>query len=85
MIGTEATDASGKITVPHVTEGMYAFVEVSAPAPYAKLTAPVCAHVDQATVNGGGTVTVTAKDLKLPNLTIQKLDKQTKQPIPGTF
>ena len=84
LIGTESTDASGKITVPHVTEGMYAFVEVSAPTPYAKLTAPVCAHVDQATVNGGGTVTVTAKDLKLPNLTIQKLDKQTKQPIPGT-
>ena len=84
LIGTEVTDASGKITVPHVTEGMYAFVEVSAPAPYAKLTAPVCAHVDQATVNGGGTVTVTAKDLKLPNLTIQKLDKQTKQSIPGT-
>lgn len=84
LIGTEVTDASGKITVPHVTEGMYAFVEVSAPTPYAKLTAPVCAHVDQATVNGGGTVTVTAKDLKLPNLTIQKLDKQTKQSIPGT-
>ena len=84
LIGTEATDASGRITVPHVTEGMYAFVEVSAPVPYAKLTAPVCAHVDQATVNGGGTVTVTAKDQKLPNLTIQKLDKQTKQPIPGT-
>ena len=84
LIGTEATDASGRITVPHVTEGMYAFVEVSAPVPYAKLTAPVCAHVDQATVAGGGTVTVTAKDQKLPNLTIQKLDKQTKQPIPGT-
>ena len=84
LIGTEVTDASGRITVPHVTEGMYAFVEVSAPTPYAKLTAPVCAHVDQATVNGGGTVTVTAKDQKLPNLTIQKLDKQTKQPIPGT-
>ena len=84
LIGTEVTNASGRITVPNVTEGMYAFVEVSAPVPYAKLTAPVCAHVDQATVNGGGTVTVTAKDLKLPNLTIQKLDKQTKQPIPGT-
>lgn len=84
LIGTEVTDASGKITVPNVTEGMYAFVEVSAPAPYAKLTTPVCAHVDQATVNSGGTVTVTTKDLKLPNLTIQKLDKQTKQPIPGT-
>ena len=84
LIGTEVTDASGRITVPNVTEGMYAFVEVSAPTPYAKLTAPVCAYVDQATVAGGGTVTVTAKDLKLPNLTIQKLDKQTKQPIPGT-
>ena len=84
LIGTEVTNASGRITVPNVTEGMYAFVEVSAPAPYAKLTAPVCAHVDQATVAGGGTVTVTAKDQKLPNLTIQKLDKQTKQPIPGT-
>ena len=84
LIGTEVTDASGRITVPNVTEGMYAFVEVSAPAPYAKLTAPVCAHVDQAAVNGGGAVTVTAKDQKLPNLTIQKLDKQTKQPIPGT-
>ena len=84
LIGTEVTDASGRITVPNVTEGMYAFVEVSAPAPYAKLTAPVCAHVDQATVAGGGTVTVTAKDQKFPNLTIQKLDKQTKQPIPGT-
>ena len=84
LIGTEVTDASGRITVPNVTEGMYAFVEVSAPAPYAKLTAPVCAHVDQATVNGGGTETVTDKDQKLPNLTIQKLDKQTKQPIPGT-
>lgn len=84
LIGTEVTDASGRITVPHVTEGMYAFVEISAPAPYAKLTAPVCAHVDQATVDGGGTVTVTAKDLKLPDLTVQKLDKQTKQPIPGT-
>lgn len=84
LIGTEVTDASGRITVPNVTEGMYAFVEVSAPAPYSKLTAPVCAHVDQATVNSGGTVTVTAKDQKLPNLTIQKLDKQTKQPIPGT-
>ena len=34
LVGTEATDASGKITVTNVTEGMYTFVEVSAPAPY---------------------------------------------------
>lgn len=33
LVGTEATDASGKITVTNVTEGMYTFVEVSAPHP----------------------------------------------------
>ena len=84
IIASEKTDASGTITITNVTEGMYAFVEVSAPAGYARLQKPVIAHVDQDMVNGGGTVTVTAKDQKLPNLTIQKLDKQTKQPIPGT-
>ena len=54
IIGTEATKADGSITVTDVTEGMYAFVEVSAPAPYSCLTEPVFAHVDQATINGGG-------------------------------
>ena len=63
---------------------MYAFVEVSAPAPYSKLTEPVFAHVDQATINGGGTVTVTASDKKLPNLTILKRDAKTGDVIPNT-
>ena len=62
IIGTEATQADGSITVPNVTEGMYAFVEVSAPAPFACLTDPVIVHVDQATVEGGGTITVEAAD-----------------------
>ncbi len=84
IIGTEATKADGSITVTDVTEGMYAFVEVSAPAPYATLTEPVFAHVDQATINGGGTVTVTATDQKLPSLTILKKDGQTSTVIPGT-
>nr|WP_326153440.1 SpaA isopeptide-forming pilin-related protein [uncultured Oscillibacter sp.] len=84
IVGTEATKADGSITVTDVTEGMYAFVEVSVPKPYAKLTEPVIAYVDQAAVNGGGTVTVTASDKKLPNLTILKRDKQTKEVIPGT-
>ena len=84
IIGTEATKADGSITVTDVTEGMYAFVEVSAPAPYATLTEPVIAHVDQATINGGGTVTVTAADKKLPSLSILKRDAQTKEVIPGT-
>lgn len=85
VIGSEATDAAGRITVPNVTEGMYAFVEVSAPEGYARLTEPVIAHVDQATVNGGGTVTVTAKNALLPELTISKIEAGTTTPIPGTI
>ena len=84
LIGTEATKEDGSITVTDVTEGMYAFVEVSAPPPYAKLTEPVIAHVDQATINGGGTVTVSAADKKLPNLTILKRDAKTGDVIPNT-
>ena len=84
IIGTEATQADGSITVPNVTEGMYAFVEVSAPAPFACLTDPVIVHVDQATVEGGGTITVEAADKKLPSLSILKRDEQTKEVIPGT-
>ena len=77
IIGTEATQADGSITVPNVTEGMYAFVEVSAPAPFACLTDPVIVHVDQATVEGGGTITVEAADKKLPSLSILKRDVQS--------
>ncbi len=84
IIGTEATKADGSITVTDVTEGMYAFVEVSAPPPYACLTDPVIAHVDQAVINGGGTVTVTASDKKLPSLTILKRDAKTGDVIPNT-
>lgn len=84
LVGTEATQADGSITVTDVTEGMYAFVEVSAPAPYACLTEPVMIHVDQAAINGGGTITVTAADKKLPSLSILKRDAQTKEVIPGT-
>lgn len=84
IIATEETDRDGIITVPNVTEGMYAFVEVSAPEPYAVLTEPVIAHVDQATVDGGGTVRVTAVDKRLPDLTIFKRDEQTGDGIPGT-
>ena len=84
IIATEKTDASGSIIVPNVTEGMYAFIEVSVPAPFATLTEPVIAHVNQATVDGGGTVTVTAVDQKLPNLTILKRDGQTGAVIPDT-
>lgn len=84
VIGSEKTDSAGTITVSNVTEGMYAFVEVFSPAPFARLTEPVLAHVDQATVDGGGTVTVTAADQRLPNLTILKRDQKTKDVLPDT-
>ena len=74
IIATEKTDSSGRIVVPNVTEGMYAFIEKSVPTPMATLLEPVIVHVDQATVDGGGTVKVTAKDQRLPNLTIGKRD-----------
>lgn len=83
IIGSEETKADGSITITDVTEGMYTFVEVSAPSPYAKLDEPVFAHVDQATINGGGTVTVTASDKKLPSLSILKRDAQTKEVVSG--
>ena len=83
IVATEKTDASGKITVTNITEGLYAFVEVSAPAPYARMTEPVVVHVDQADIDGGGTISVTAVDHKLPNLTILKRDSQTKEVVPG--
>jgi len=84
IIGSDVTNAAGVITVPNVTEGLYAFVEVSSPSPFAKLTEPVLAYVDQATVEGGGTVNVTAANQRLPNLTLLKLDKKDKTPLPDT-
>lgn len=84
VIGSEATDAAGKITITNVTEGMYAFVEVAAPSGYAKLQEPVIAHVDQKTVEGGGTVIVTASNKKLPELQILKKDEQTGEPVANT-
>ena len=83
VIASEETDASGMILVPNVTEGMYDLVAVSAPEGYARFFDPVIAHVDQATVDGGGTVTVTAKNQLLPGLTILKRDGQTGEVVPG--
>ena len=83
LIGSEATDTQGTITVAAVTEGLYAFVEVAPAAGYNKLTWPVVAHVDQADIQGGGTVTVTAVNNQLPGLRIVKIDSKTGEGIPG--
>ena len=56
--------------VPNVTEGMYIFIEESVAAPVATLLEPVIVHVDQAAVDGGGTVKVYAALLKGPPMSI---------------
>ena len=63
---------------------MYVFVEVAAPEGYAKLDEPICAYVNQSDIEGGGLVTVTATDKKLPDLTIEKRDAASGNAIPGT-
>lgn len=83
LIGSEATNAQGTITVAAVTEGLYAFVEVSPAEGYNKLTWPVIAHVDQADIQGGGTITVTAVNHKLPGLRIEKVDRTTGTGLAG--
>ena len=84
LIASDKTVAAGTITVPNVTSGLFAFVEVSAPEGMAKLQEPVLIYVDQAMVDGGGTIPVTATDQDLPQLTLLKRDEQSKKPIPGT-
>lgn len=85
IISTEKTDDTGRIVIPNVTEGMYAFIEESVPAPFATLREPVIVHVDQAKVDGGGTISVTAKDQRLPDLTIWKQEAGKEDVvIPGT-
>ena len=84
LIASDKTTAAGTITVPNVTEGLFAFVEVSAPSGKAKLQEPVLVYVDQAMVDQGGTIPVTATDEDLPQLTILKRDQQSREPIPNT-
>ena len=84
LIASDKTTAAGTITVPNVTEGLFTFVEVSAPSGKAKLQQPVLVYVDQAMVDGGGTIPVTATDEDLPQLTLLKRDEQSKEPIPDT-
>ena len=84
IIATEATDANGQITISDVETGMYAFVETFAPDGYAINDQPVIVHVSQADIEGGGVISVTAVDKRLPDLTIQKKDAATGEVVPNT-
>lgn len=83
IIATEQTKADGTITLSNVTKGFYKFVEVHSPKGYS-LAEPVEAFVDPAEIQGSKTIELTAKNFKLPSLTIMKRDKETKAPIPET-
>lgn len=81
IIGSEATNGSGIITVSNITEGFYYFKERVAPEGYALMDHPVGAEVDAATIQRGGTVTVTAVNYNKPTLTIIKKDMGTAQAV----
>ena len=84
IIATEATDANGQITISDVETGMYTFVETFAPDGYAINDQPVIVHVSQANIEGGGVISVTAVDKRLPDLTIQKKDAASGEVVPNT-
>ena len=84
LIGTQATDAEGTITVPNVTEGFYYFIEVEAPKGYAPNSEPVGVNVTAADIQGEQTIEVTAKNYRSPELTISKINAETRDPVPGT-
>ncbi|KAF5069978.1 Prealbumin-like fold domain protein [anaerobic digester metagenome] len=80
-IGSDTTNASGKITVTGVVEGLYSFVETAAPDAYAVDPTPHEVYVDVA--DGSKTYTVTAANEKKPDMEIVKLDAQTGKAIVG--
>ena len=84
VIGTEETKADGTITVSNVVEGYYEFREVSAPAGFDKDSSPVGVHVNAEDLQGEQTIIVTKMNHHKRDLTIQKRDAETGDPIPGT-
>lgn len=82
IIGSDTTDAGGKIVVTGVVEGLYSFVETSAPDAYAVDPTPHNVYVDVA--DGSKTYTVTAANQKKPDMEVVKLDAQTGSAITGT-
>ena len=84
VIGTEETKADGTITVSNVTEGYYQFREVSAPSGFDCDRSPVGVHVEAEDLQGEQTIVVTKMNHHKRDLTIQKRDAETGDPIPGT-
>ena len=83
LIGSQATDAAGTITIDNISEGFYSFTEKEAPEGYAKLTDSIGVYVDEADIQGNETIVATAKNFKSPTLTIKKLDASSKTGVSG--
>ena len=82
IVGSDVTKNGGTIEVKDVTEGLWSFVEVEAPAGYCADSAPISVYVD--TTDGDKQYTVTAENYALPDMKIIKRDAMSGKPIAGT-
>jgi len=83
IVGSDVTSNGGIIEVNDVTEGLWSFVEVEAPAGYCTDPTPISVYVD--TTDGDRQYTVTAENYPLPSLKITKADAQDYSPVTATF
>ena len=81
IVGSDVTKNGGIIEVKDVTEGLWSFVEVEAPAGYCADSAPISVYVD--TTDGDKQYTVTAENYALPDMKIIKRDAMSGKPIAG--
>ena len=82
IVGSDVTKNGGTIEVKDVTEGLWSFVEVEAPAGYCADSTPISVYVD--TTDGDKQYTVTAENYALPDMKIIKRDAMSGKPIAGT-
>ena len=82
IVGSDVTKNGGIIEVNDVTEGLWSFVEVEAPAGYCADSTPISVYVD--TTDGDKQYTVTAENYELPDMKIIKRDAMSGKPIAGT-
>ena len=81
IVGSDVTKNGGIIEVKDVTEGLWSFVEVEAPAGYCADSAPISVYVD--TTDGDKQYTVAAENYALPDMKIIKRDAMSGKPIAG--
>ncbi|MEG1578506.1 MAG: SpaA isopeptide-forming pilin-related protein, partial [Oscillospiraceae bacterium] len=82
IIGSATTGGDGAYTLTGIVEGLYSFVEVSAPGGYQVDPTPHDVYVDVA--DGSKTYTVTATNGSKPDMELVKTDAQTGAAIAGT-